>query len=1119
MKYKIVTFAKNVQIKYILLTMMAEFCPLLHAQTISQNYKMTETMLNSSGNNSTKSVQYYDGLGRPTLLAAGGLNSQGQYVYTLKQYDMCGRDSISWLPVAGGYSPVFLTAENIRSLQQSYYHDSHTYSMTAYDALDRPVFTTTPGDQWETADKKKTVAYRFNTDDDRVKLYTSNSMASGTTPAYVGYYSAGTLRIETSADEDGKSISIYKDMQDRVILERRDNSNDTYYVYYGNLLRFVLPPMYQETSNGDIVYRYNYDSRGRCVEKKLPGCSPIYYWYDIADRLAFMQDGRMRTNGKYRFYLYDPLSRLAVQGICNSVPENINILPANVDYEMGSSYVGHTGYKVKTGYNPSEAQIEIVNYYDNYNFLNNSSITSNYIGTADLSNSGHANATSFLTGQILSTTNGEYLCSALYYDEKGNVTEKKETLLDGGFMQTTSSYTFTNKPSLITTNLYCGGNLFHTVVESIEYDSSTDMLKKEYLTIDDIPQTCIADNRYDNLGRLSTCYMGGSDIYTTYAYDLHGWLRNTATYDQQIYYAPMFLEHLYYADGFSNQYYNGNISSVVSRTSTRNDGIYTGYNFTYDGLDRLVAAEHHNGATLSELPSVNYSEYVSYNANSSIMSLQRYGQSMNRPLVIDNLTYEYSGNKLMRVRDTDFPMSDSNVFGFKDDNNIDRVEFTYDNCGSLTSDTNKGIMKIDYDFIGNPKRIKFKNGNESEYIYAADGTKLKTIHRTAVDGLVCSPPHVLTDSETLSVDSTTYVAGFEINNIDHTNYYFATGYIDLDSHGHYIYHYFGKDHLGNNRVVIDANHYVSQTNNYYPFGATWNESSSSTNNQTHKYNGKELDRMHGLDFYDYGARNYDAALGMFTSMDPLCEKYYHISPYAYCGGNPVNRVDLDGKEWNYIINDDGTIHVTVDVRLEIDANLTDEQIDSYKTSINTAFNYALSSVEGGRYSGSVTFNGNAIDGQVTPVLTLGAITDSTQGGQTSYNYSTVNLFDTNGNERSYIDVGYDAVHELLHTARIDHPFEKTQAADVELIQCGTNYYNTTPNTDGNILYNIMNYSKTIINGQSYRSSASSFPQGMLTNGQVMLLLKEINLQKNGAGVNVQDPYWLVFPGTPVKTHK
>jgi len=57
---------------------------------------------------------------------------------------------------------------------------------------------------------------------------------------------------------------------------------------------------------------------------------------------------------------------------------------------------------------------------------------------------------------------------------------------------------------------------------------------------------------------------------------------------------------------------------------------------------------------------------------------------------------------------------------------------------------------------------------------------------------------------------------------------------------------------------------------------------------------RHIDRMHGLDWYDYSARQYDAALGQFTSMDPLCEKYYHISPYAYCAGNPVKYVDPDG---------------------------------------------------------------------------------------------------------------------------------------------------------------------------------------------------------------------------------
>ena len=71
-----------------------------------------------------------------------------------------------------------------------------------------------------------------------------------------------------------------------------------------------------------------------------------------------------------------------------------------------------------------------------------------------------------------------------------------------------------------------------------------------------------------------------------------------------------------------------------------------------------------------------------------------------------------------------------------------------------------------------------------------------------------------------------------------------------------------------------------------------------------------LDRMHGLDLYDYGARQYDPTTARFTSIDPLCEKYYHISPYAYCAGNPVNYVDPDGMspiydpEGNFLGTDD-----------------------------------------------------------------------------------------------------------------------------------------------------------------------------------------------------------------------
>ena len=79
--------------------------------------------------------------------------------------------------------------------------------------------------------------------------------------------------------------------------------------------------------------------------------------------------------------------------------------------------------------------------------------------------------------------------------------------------------------------------------------------------------------------------------------------------------------------------------------------------------------------------------------------------------------------------------------------------------------------------------------------------------------------------------------------------------------------------------------------------------------QPYKYNGKELDTMHGLDTYDYGARQYDPILGRWDRMDPLCEKYYNISPYAYCHNNPIKNIDPDGLEWkdingNLIINHD-----------------------------------------------------------------------------------------------------------------------------------------------------------------------------------------------------------------------
>ena len=65
--------------------------------------------------------------------------------------------------------------------------------------------------------------------------------------------------------------------------------------------------------------------------------------------------------------------------------------------------------------------------------------------------------------------------------------------------------------------------------------------------------------------------------------------------------------------------------------------------------------------------------------------------------------------------------------------------------------------------------------------------------------------------------------------------------------------------------------------------------------QPFKYNGKELDMMHGLNTYDYGARQYYSALPVWDRVDPLAEKDRDISPYHFCHDNPINRIDPDGK--------------------------------------------------------------------------------------------------------------------------------------------------------------------------------------------------------------------------------
>ena len=206
---------------------------------------------------------------------------------------------------------------------------------------------------------------------------------------------------------------------------------------------------------------------------------------------------------------------------------------------------------------------------------------------------------------------------------------------------------------------------------------------------------------------------------------------------------------------------------------------------------------------------------------------------------------------------------------------------------------NKGISSITYDQFGNPFKVTFGNKSSIEYVYSADGVKLKARHITAIPQGTGSSSS--STNYVMSKDSTDYIGDFIYHNNKFSRYNWGNGYIvPTGSSSGYAYRFYIRDHQGNNRVVTTSTGAVKQTTHYYPDGVT-HDKSTGQGEQVYKYNGKELDRMHGLDWYDYGAREYDPTTGMFTSMDPLCEKYYHISPYVYCAGNPVRYVDPDGR--------------------------------------------------------------------------------------------------------------------------------------------------------------------------------------------------------------------------------
>ena len=598
--------------------------------------------------------------------------------------------------------------------------------------------------------------------------------------------------------------------------------------------------------------------------RKLPGCDAVRYVYDKADRLIFVQDGNLKGQGRWRFTIPDALGRTVLSGLCSDTLPVVGS-PVEAEFTGSGSY---KGYAVKVGGTVRElsgSRLLTVNYYDHYDFLGKNGFPA-YAYDSSMESSGYgtkSDARGMLTGSVtgLAGDGAGQLYSVVYYDRRSRPVQRQSSNSLGGKETEYTAYNFTGQPTRLRHVHTAQGKAARTEVRTYSYDHAGRLLTVKH-KLDALGEVTLVNNVYDDLGRLQSKSLHGSAVNKqTYAYNIRNWLTGVS--------GSKFTQNLYYNTGNGVAKYNGSISSMTWKAG--NESTVRGYKFTYDGLDRMLNAIY--GETAGINTNANrFSENVTgYDKNGNIKGLQRYGQTGASAYgLIDNLTFTLKGNRLNRVDDAVTASTYGGGFEFKD--GVKQAnEYAYDANGNLTKDLNKGITGISYNCLNLPNAVTFSDGSTITYTYGADGTKLRTVHKIG--------------SATTTTD---YCGNVIYENGVQKLLLTEEGYVTLSDSK---YHYYLKDHQGNNRVVINQSGTVEETNHYYPFGGVF---ASAGSIQPYKYNGKEFDNKKGLNWYDYGARHYDAALGRFTTNDRFAEKYYSMSPYQYGANNPVNNIDVNG---------------------------------------------------------------------------------------------------------------------------------------------------------------------------------------------------------------------------------
>jgi RHS repeat-associated protein len=814
------------------------------------------------------------------------------------------------------------------------------------------------------------------------------------------------------------------------------------------------------------------------IIKKLPGADPVFMVYDKRDRLVAVQDGNSRANKNgnaadplWVFTKYDAFNRPVVTGILK-----VNkTTQADMQSEVETKYAGRTFFVTRTGngdYSDESypkisdgiSDILTKTYYDDYSFPN---VSANSAKNYQESVKGQVTGTAT---KILNQSTSNFIYTTTYYDDKyrpiqirrsGFVPEAVGTTEIPGSTETISNTYYFDGRLNTSTQVQIVNGKSTTIVRTPGYDHAG-RLTETKLKVGTI-QKVISRLTYNKLGQLANKKLQPTTTSevdnTDYAYNIRGWLKSLNDMN------PSGTKHfgmvLYYNDALgvmnNTAQWNGNISAQRWKVKDKEE---TAYTYSYDNLNRLTSA---NYGKASAWASPNYDEpLISYDENGNIWKYQRNNKD---GVLMDNMEYKYlnEGNQLSYIID------DKNE-GYPANSGATPL-YDYDNNGNLKKDNtvNKNIGSIEYNVLNLPKLINFGDNRHTSYAYSASGEKLKRWSYKENDN---------------NVNIKEYYAGNMVYNKD-----IALSYILMDegrilpiydANGiitGYSFEYYIKDHLGNTRLVLNESGTATQETHYYPFGLEMAGLGTTGSTNKYTYNGKDKQTEFGLDWLDYGARMYDAAVGRWWTVDPMAEKFYPASPYSYVVNNPIILMDPDGKDWviTKTTDENGKHHYTITLTVAV---LNSGKKESTKELIPLFISELKKQTE---KLFSVSSNDNAVY-DVTCITTVVQINDKSELDKKELkNYSLVEIkpeenkdFDTgrpntpgytpNGKELSINEYFVSGMlvstarqpqnkktlsHELGHLAGLFHPGTKGTPTDANNFMGwkpknlrGINYYQT-----------------------------------------------------------------------------